>query len=455
MIIEGNFINYDFDFYGQILVNEKGEIEKFAKKITDRADKVFLDHQIIFPCIGDIHIHAREDSTQKLSYKENFSTASAAARNGGLTYVVDMPNTPNPATDEKTYLAKMEQAKGYKTDFYFYAGIGPGTSPFSFDVPYKAFMGPSIGELFFKDIQSLENTLEKYRGKSISFHCEDPYILEKSVSEKSHLERRPREASNVAIVYAIYLIKKYNLRGKICHLPTGDSLDLIRKARQQGINVTLEVTPQHLYWGIEEMLVTSLPWLQMNPPIRTVKDKEELIEAFKNGDIDYLATDHAPHRICEKLKNFLPNELQKELRNIISLSENEIQRLNNIALENYNILKELMDKRLTTKANQNGTSGTPQLDSYGLFMMHLLNNKNVSVNTLSRNCCYNPGNFINQFERLTGGKKYGLVREGYQGKFTVFDTTTQTTLTNDMVKSRSAWTPFDGVTFPGSIVEVI
>src|SRR3989442_14798620 len=101
--------------------------------------------------MGDAHIHAREDVPGKDSYKETFATAAAAALHGGVLHVADMPNNPAAPVDDARYAAKERLLLGQQLPvaFTLYAGIGPGTRPLSRDVPYKAYMGPSVGELFF------------------------------------------------------------------------------------------------------------------------------------------------------------------------------------------------------------------------------------------------------------------------------------------------------------------
>lgn len=153
------------------------------------------DQSVIFSGFGDIHVHAREDETKKHIYKEDFHSAGLAAINGGVIHIADMPNNPSPPVNDETYLRKQELADRSPIRITLYAGIGPKTKPLTLHVPYKAFMGPSVGELFFHSNEQLEDTIRQYEGKNVSFHCEDPEVLEKNkVNSCMRIEdhRKPR-----------------------------------------------------------------------------------------------------------------------------------------------------------------------------------------------------------------------------------------------------------------------
>src|SRR5205807_10145496 len=129
------------------------------------------------------------------NYKETFATAAAAALHGGVVHVADMPNNPIAPVDDASYQAKEALVRAGKlpVTFTLYAGIGPGTRPLARTVPYKAYMGPSVGELFFTSLEQLDQTLAAYPGRAVSFHCEDPVLLEKHKGAATHETRRPPE----------------------------------------------------------------------------------------------------------------------------------------------------------------------------------------------------------------------------------------------------------------------
>lgn len=400
--ISGRIVTHNKDYFGTIFFDDHGFIHKTE---TGKApgSVEFSDDCIIFPGFGDIHIHAREDASGKHTYKEDFISAGNAAINGGVTHVADMPNNPIPPIDDDSYSRKMKLSQKSPIYITLYAGIGPKTNPLIANVPYKVFMGPSIGELFFTSNRELEETLARYQGKSVSFHCEDPEILAEHKNEALHENRRPPEAEIQAAKFAIYLIEKYKLQGKLCHFSTGDGLKSIREAKKKHLNVTCEVTPTHLFFDLNMLKSTNRQWMQMNPPLRSERDREEMMAALLDGTIDFLATDHAPHSIEEKLQ---------------------------------------------------GISGISQLDTYSLFVTWLLNIMKVKSERIAEICSKNPGDFVKPFlpEKLKNG--FGYIEEGYAANFSILNLKKKTHFTRDMIQSKSGWSPFEGFTFPGAIEAV-
>ncbi|WPU63328.1 amidohydrolase family protein [Peredibacter starrii] len=372
-------------------------------------DYSFGNDCYLFAGMGDVHIHAREDVSGKNNYKEDFTSARAALHNGGLCHAGDMPNNPVPPVDDKSYEAKVKLAEKVDGEIWAYAGIGPETKPLSYPVPYKVYMGPSIGELFFKDLPTLEHTLENYRGECVSFHCEDPLILEAHKSATHHHDRRPVEAEVIATKDALMMIQKFNLKGKLCHYSSGEGLRLIREARTQGVEVQIEVTPQHLFYDIEHILEKDLKVFQMNPPIRHEYDRSALLMALKNGEIDFLATDHAPHTHEEKEK---------------------------------------------------GTSGLTGLDTFGPFVTWLINDQGLDPKLIAKVAAENPGDFYNQFlpswqkisKAFTGmGNGLGYLKPGFRANFSILNMKRPLTVAADNLKTKVGHSPFMGVTFPGSV----
>ena len=215
-----------------------------------KPDHVFDDGCLIFAGMGDIHIHARQDVTGRENYKETFATAAAAALHGGVVHVADMPNNPAAPVDDASYAAKEQlvAASALPITFTLYGGVGPGTRPLSRKVPYKAYMGPSVGELYFRNLEDLDRTLGAYVGQAVSFHCEDPILLEQHRGAPTHEARRPPECELSATRFALAMIEKYRLTGKLCHYSVGEGLPLIRAAKAKGVPVSAEVTPHHVFF---------------------------------------------------------------------------------------------------------------------------------------------------------------------------------------------------------------
>jgi dihydroorotase len=398
--IEGNIVNKEGQKRARVEIDDAGIITKVTEPMG-QADLI-LDEELIFPGFIDIHVHAREDTSHKNDYKEDFSTAGDAAVAGGVVAFADMPNNPIPPVDAQSYEAKKKLTEKSKVEIVLYAGIGAQTNPLKKTVPYKVFMGHSVGDLFFTTLESLDTALARYAGQHVSFHCEDPKILEKcDTISHTHEEKRPQEAEILAVENAIALIKKYNLIGRICHVSTSEGMKKIIEAKKNGINITVEVTPHHLFFDEAMFTDETRKLFQVNPPIRQPKENRlELIRMLKNGDIDYLATDHAPHTLKEK---------------------------------------------------EQCISGLPLLDTYGPFTTWLMSWHDFTPEDIARVCAQKPANFINTFIN----EKYGEIKEGFVGSLTVLNLNKKILIENKNMKTKCGWSPFNGIEFPGSVVATV
>jgi dihydroorotase len=384
---------------GQVRI-ENGIISAVGPNLG-KPDHVFGDDCLVFAGMGDIHIHAREDVTGKECHKETFATAAAAALHGGVVHLADMPNNPAAPIDDASYNAKLQLLAVANLPVFFtlYAGIGPGTRPLSRHVPYKAYMGPSVGDLYFRSLDDLDKTLSHYRGKPVSFHCEDPLLLEKHKTAPTHELRRPAECELSATRFALAMIEKHELQGKLCHYSVGEGLPLIRAAKAKGLPVTAEVTPHHVFFDTAMIDDRNRPWMQMNPPLRGPSDREAMLEALRDGTADYLATDHAPHTVAEK---------------------------------------------------ERGVSGQPHLDTYGPFVTWLIVEKGFTPERIAAICSANPGEFVNAFN----AEKFGRLLPGYVGSLTVLNLRKPTTIRREDLRTKCGWSPFEGMTFRGSVEAV-
>ncbi len=359
------------------------------KKLTDSPHLVLSDTDLIFPGFVDIHIHAREDNSGKFNYKEDFRSMSQAALNGGVVAVMDMPNHHEPPIDLNSWRKKqMLIEHKAAVEVIPYIGIGTETYPIhGHKLPYKVYMSPSIGELFFQTEEQLDIVLARYEEKHISFHCEDPEILKISANKSTHEQRRPAKAEISAIKTAIRLTKKYNLHTIICHLSTKQGLQLCLQAKADGLDIKVEVTPHHLYFDTESVNNEDLKMLQVNPPIRSKEDRYFLLAELKKGNIDFIATDHAPHSLSEK---------------------------------------------------DAGASGITGLDTFSLVVGDLIDKHNISPVTLYKMSCYNPGQFINPFSK----HNFGKLEMGYYGLINIIYGNQDKQLTTDDLYTKNRWSPF-------------
>jgi dihydroorotase len=383
----------------RIEIDGKTGLIQAVGEVRGTADLVLGEEFTIFPGFVDIHVHAREDATSTQSYKEDFRSAGEAAIHGGVTAFADMPNNRRPPIDDASYSEKRDLARSCPVDVLLYAGIGPRTRPLSFPAPYKAYMGPSVGDLFFDSEDGLREALARYRGLQVSFHAESPEVLAQHQHAPTHAERRPAAAEARAIERALAIAEGFQIEPHVCHLSTAEGLEIIRRARRRGAHATCEVAPHHLYYDLDNMSAFSQPsYLQVNPPLRSRLDRIALLEAFRAGEIDCLATDHAPH----------------------SLEENEA-----------------------------GVSGMPHLDTYGPFLFWLLD-QGVSLSTILSACAERPGKFVSRYLP----ERHGRIEKGFVGSLTVL-AERPITVRRGSLRTRSGWSPFEGVTFRGRVSHTI
>ena len=266
-----------------------------------------IDTYTIIPGFCDVHVHFREPG---FSYKETIETGSKAAAHGGYTAVCTMPNL-KPVSDSVEHLS--EQIRIIEDDACIHV------------YPYAAItveqMGKEMADLdgmadkciAFSDdghgVQSEEmmrNAMirAKSLGKIIVAHCEDNRLLKggyihggKYASEHGH-RGICSESEWGQIARDLKLAKETGCAYHVCHISTKESVEIIRKAKADGVDVTCETAPHYLLLD-DSMLQEDGKW-KMNPPLRDKSDRDALIEGIKDGTIDCIATDHAPHSAEEK-----------------------------------------------------------------------------------------------------------------------------------------------------------
>lgn len=299
------------------------KIRAFAEKfLADGGlSPVISKKYIIVPGLCDVHVHFREPG---FSYKETIASGSAAAAHGGYTAVCTMPNlAPVPDSAEHLQIQLDAIKRGAAIKVLPYGAITVGEK------------GEKLADMeamsdkvcaFSDDGKGVQNdemmreamTAAKRLGKIIAAHCEDNSLLLggyihdgeyarmhghrgiSSASEYKQIERDLRLAEETGCAY------------HVCHISTKESVELIRQAKARGVNVTCETAPHYLVLCDEDMQEDGR--FKMNPPLRSRADKEALIEGIKDGTIDMIATDHAPHSAEEKGRG-----LEKSLMGVVGL----------------------------------------------------------------------------------------------------------------------------------------
>ncbi len=267
------------------------------------------DEYIVFPGFCDVHVHFREPG---FSYKETVLSGSRAAAHGGYTAVCTMPNL-NPVPDSVEHLA--EQLKiienGAVINVYPYGAITVGQLGERLSEMDKmsdsviAFSDDGKG-VQSKELMRAAMLKAKSLGKIIVAHCEDNSLLHggyihDGVYAKAHGHRGIcSESEWKPIERDLKLAKETGCAYHVCHISCKESVELIRKAKAQGVNVTCETAPHYLV--LDENDLKESGNFKMNPPLRSTEDRLALIEGLRDGTIDMIATDHAPHSAEEKSK---------------------------------------------------------------------------------------------------------------------------------------------------------
>ena len=289
-----------------------GRIFKIAKEtnLPSASTKMDLRGHITLPGIIDPHVHLR---SQQLAYKEDFFSGTAAAAAGGVTLTIDMPNNKPVTMDSISLKERMRLAERRAVvNVAFHSAFPQEVEEVSSIVKegaiaFKLYMSEKIGGLDVDDDKMLLQALNRIAkiGVPVAVHAEDRKILEIKRREvektgrkdlEAYTEARPPEAEVQAIRRIAQLAKKSGVQVHFCHVSSAIGLDAFLTARKDGLPVTCEVTPHHLLLSLEH-LKRYRTFALTNPPLRTKKDVIALWSALKQGSIDALASDHAPHTI--------------------------------------------------------------------------------------------------------------------------------------------------------------
>lgn len=263
----------------------------------------------IFPGFCDVHVHFREPG---FSYKETIKTGSMAAARGGYTAVCTMPNL-NPVPDTLEHLN--EQLKIIKKDsiinIYPFASITinqEGEELSNMKEMAEKTLGFSDDGKGIQNEELMKKAMERAKslGKIIVAHCEDNsllnggYIHEGGYAKEHNHKGICSESEWKAIERDLRLAKETGCAYHVCHISCKESVDLIGKAKKEGVDVTCETAPHYLVLDDNDLQEDGR--FKMNPPIRSKEDRLALIKGLQDGTIDMIATDHAPHSNEEKSK---------------------------------------------------------------------------------------------------------------------------------------------------------
>ena len=301
------------------IIIERGKVTKIGKDLRVSSSDMIIDANgaLTLPAGIDVHVHFREPG---MAAKENWYTGSCAAAAGGITTVIDQPNTIPPTTDRRSFEQKLKLAKKKSIiDFGINGGVTSniekleelwklGVTAFG-----EIFMAESTGGLNINEETFEEALVEiKRLGAIATIHAEDEKmrleleeLLKGYISSDYHSKVRPNACEEAAVQKALELISKMKVRAHFCHISTLEATGMIRKekylARRENKTplFTCEVTPHHLFLSTRDW-ERLRSFGKMNPPLRGIHSIKALVNGINDGTIDMVASDHAPHLESEK-----------------------------------------------------------------------------------------------------------------------------------------------------------
>ncbi len=357
-------------------------------------DTVFeFDNCAVFPGFVDVHVHLREPG---FSYKETVETGSKACAHGGYTTVCSMPNL-NPVPDSYEHLS--QQLELIKNDAVMnvvpYGSItvgqnGEELSDMAAMAPYVCAFSDDGKGVQSEEMMRKAMITAKSLGKMIVAHCEDNSLLHggyihdgKYAAEHGH-RGICSESEWKPIERDLKLAEETGCAYHVCHISTKESVELIRKAKARGVDVTCETAPHYLILSDKDLQEHGR--FKMNPPLRDESDRLALIEGICDGTIDMIATDHAPHSEEEKGRG-----LEKSAMGIVGIET-----------------------------------------AFSLLYTYLVKENIITLEKLVELMSINPA------------KRFGFDNMIENGNFTVFDLDSKYTINPDEFLSKGRATPFDG-----------
>ncbi|MEJ8554155.1 dihydroorotase [Tepidibacter sp. Z1-5] len=401
------------------LINPKTNIDKITdiliedsivKKINENIDenvdrKIDASGYIVSPGFVDVHVHLREPGFE---YKEDIKTGALSAARGGFTTICAMPNT-NPVIDSEevvNYINK--KAKDAVVNVEVIGSITKGQNGEELsdieNMKKAGIIAISEDGKTVKDpvILTKAMKLSKKYDLPVLSHCEDEDLAKGGVmnegpkSKTLNLKGISSESEEIIVQRDIEIAKEVGAKIHICHISTKGSVELVKKAKKDNVDVTCEVCPHH-FSLTDESVEKDNANMKMSPPLRSKEDVEEIKKGLKDGTIDIIATDHAPHHESEKNCGF-----EKAANGIVGLET-----------------------------------------ALPLGITNLVKEDVISINELIKKMSLNPAKLIN-IDR-------GSIEEGKVADITIFDENETYKIDSSKFKSKSKNSPFDKMKVFGKI----
>jgi len=411
LIKEATIINEGQEFIADLLIRNS-RIERIDHYIpASHSNKIVAANGCyLLPGMIDDQVHFREPG---LTHKGTIASESRAAIAGGITSYMEMPNVSPATTTIEALEAKFALAENTSlANYSFYLGATESNleqikklNPQQ-HCGVKVFMGASTGDLLVEHPQVLDDIFQ-YSPTLIATHCESSpviasnlkYLKQKkiNISIEDHHMIRDENACFASSSYAVDLAKKHGAQLHVLHISTAKELSLFSPGPITGKNITAEACVHHLWFSNEDYTVLG-NLIKCNPAIKSQADKQALFHALNTGQIDIIATDHAPHTFAEKQTDYL-----------------------------------------------SAPAGLPLVESALLTLLDHVKNERLSITELVKKVAHNPAIRYKIKDR-------GYIREGYFADLVLIDPKASTLARHQDSRYLCGWTPFNGHTFSSKVL---
>lgn len=400
--------------HGDLLI-EDDCIAEIASRITPpKGTSIVEAHgRVLLPGLIDDQVHFREPGHPD---KGDFQSESRAAALGGVTTVLEMPNTKPPTTTPEALADKFARARGrFSSNYSFYLGATEDNldsirrAREAGACGVKVFMGASTGSLLVQDVDALQRIFEE-SPVLIATHCEDSRIINERrrgwdeqhdvpPPPEAHPLIRSAESCYASSSLAVRLARETSARLHVLHISTACELELFEEGELEHKQITAEACVHHLFFDDSDYprLGHRLKW---NPSVKSAADRGALLRAVNSGRIDVIATDHAPHTLEEKLRPY-----------------------------------------------DEAPSGGPLLQHALCALLELCFEGSLSLQLVVERMCHAPA-------RLFGIERRGFLEPGYFADLVLVDLRAPWEVTDDGCAYRVGWTPFAGRRFRSSVTDV-
>ena len=384
---------------------KKTKIEEIGNLKNKRyKNKIDVKNLLILPGAIDSQVHFREPG---LTYKEDIFCGTKGAVLGGITSIFEMPNTKPSTTNKSALNDKLKIAeKNAFCNYSFFIGAAKENIEYLKKLErmdgccgVKIFMGSSTGDLLVEDDESLKRILNNVN-RRVAIHSEDEYRLRErktileddDVDVSFHPKWRDVETALNSTKRLLKIAGELNKKVHVLHISTKDEIELLNSHKNFA---TCEATPQHLFFKSPDCYHKLGTFAQMNPPIRDESHQIGIWKGVQNKVIDVIGSDHAPHTIDEKKKEY-----------------------------------------------PNTPSGMTGVQTLLPIMLNFVNQKKLSIHDLVRLVSFNPS-------KIYGILNKGEIKVKNDADLTIVDLEREFTISNEWIASKSKWTPYDNIKIKG------